>query len=109
MVQKVFDKKSTGSGIKSKNMLNQELAEELRKQCLQYLLENLKNEKLIHILKTILDESKCKPNKIWLDKGSEFYNESMKLQLQEKSIKMHSTDNEEKSVAAKIFARIFKE
>ena len=57
----------------------------------------------------ILDESKCKPNKIWLDKGSEFYNESMKLQLKEKSIKMHSTDNEEKSVAAKIFVRIFKE
>ena len=30
----------------------------------------------------ILNESKCKPNKIWLDKGSEFYNRSMKLCLE---------------------------
>ena len=26
-----------------------------------------------------LDESNGKPNKIWVDKGSEFYNRSMKL------------------------------
>ena len=30
----------------------------------------------------ILNESKRKPNKIWLDKGSEFYNRSMKLCLE---------------------------
>ena len=29
----------------------------------------------------ILDESNRKPNKIWLDKGSEFYNRSMKSWL----------------------------
>ena len=26
----------------------------------------------------MLDESNCKANKIWVDKGSEFYNRSMK-------------------------------
>ena len=26
----------------------------------------------------ILKESNCKPNKIWFDKGSQFYNSSMK-------------------------------
>ena len=32
----------------------------------------------------ILDESRCKPNKIWVDKGSEFHNRSMKSWLQKK-------------------------
>ena len=30
----------------------------------------------------VLDESISKPNKIWPDKGNEFYNRLMKLQLQ---------------------------
>ena len=32
----------------------------------------------------ILDESNCKPNIIWLDRGSEFYNSSMKSWLEKK-------------------------
>ena len=32
---------------------------------------------LIHF-KNVLDESKCKANKIWVDKDSKFYNQSMK-------------------------------
>ena len=28
------------------------------------------------VFQKILDESGCKPNKIWVDKGSEFYNRS---------------------------------
>ena len=32
----------------------------------------------------ILDESNRKPNKIWVDKGIEFYNRSMKLWLEKK-------------------------
>ena len=32
----------------------------------------------------ILNESKRKPNKIWVDKGSEFYNRSMKSRLEKK-------------------------
>ena len=34
------------------------------------------------IFQEILDELACKPNKIWLDKGSEFCNKSMKSWLQ---------------------------
>ena len=30
---------------------------------------------------TVLDESNYKPNKIWVHKGSEFYNRSIKLFL----------------------------
>ena len=56
----------------------------------------------------ILDESNSKPNKIWIDKGSEFYDRSMKSFLQNNNIEMYSTHNEEKSVVAERFIRILK-
>ena len=56
----------------------------------------------------ILDQSNRKPNKIWVDKGSDFYNRSMKSQLEKKGIEMYSTHNEEKSVIAERFIRTFK-
>ena len=52
-----------------------------------------------------LDESNRKLNKIWVDRGSEFYNRSMKLFLQNNNIEMHSMHNEEKSVVAGRFVR----
>ena len=54
------------------------------------------------------DESVCKPNKIWVDKGSEFYNKSMKSWLQDNDIEMYSIYNEEKSVATERFIRSLK-
>ena len=45
---------------------------------------SIKDKKWITIasaIQGILDESKHKPNKIWVDKGSEFYNRSMELFL----------------------------
>ena len=33
---------------------------------------------ITNVFQKILDESNHKPNKIWVDKGSEFYNRSMK-------------------------------
>ena len=52
----------------------------------------------------ILDESKRKPNKIWVDKGSEFYNRSMQSLSQNNDIEMYSKHNGGKSVIAnKIF------
>ena len=46
----------------------------------------------------MLDKSNRKPNKIWVEKGNEFYNTSMKSFLRNNDIEMHSTDYEEKSV-----------
>ena len=37
----------------------------------------------------ILDESNCNPNKIWVDKGSKFYNRSMKSWLEKSGIEMY--------------------
>ena len=53
----------------------------------------------------ILDESGHKPNKIWVDKGSEFHNRSMKSWLRDKDTEMYSTNNEGNSVVAKRFIR----
>ena len=58
--------------------------------------------------KKILDQSGSKPNKIWGDKGSEFYNRSMKSWLEKNNIEMNLTHNEGKSVVAERFIRILK-
>ena len=49
-----------------------------------------------------------KPNKIWVDKGSEFYNSSFRKWLQDNDIVMYSTHNEGKSVVAERFIRTLK-
>ena len=44
-----------------------------------------------------------KPIKIWVDKGTEFYNRSMKSWLEKNALEMYSTHNEGKPVAAERF------
>ena len=41
--------------------------------------KNKKGATITNALQKALKESNRKPNKIWVDKGSEFYNRSMKL------------------------------
>ena len=55
-----------------------------------------------------MDESGWKLNNIWVDKGSEVYNRSIKSWLQDHDIEIYSTHNEEKSVVAERFIRILK-
>ena len=55
-----------------------------------------------------MKESNQKPNKIWVDKGSEFYNISFKKWLKDNDIEMYSTNNEGKSVVAERFIRTLK-
>ena len=56
-----------------------------------------------------LDESNRNPNKIWVDKGSKFYNRLMKPWLQDNYIEMYSRNNEWKSVVAERFVRTLKD
>ena len=56
----------------------------------------------------ILDDSKRKPDKIWVYKGSGFYNNSFKKWIKENDIEMYSTNNEGKSVIAERFIRTLK-
>ena len=56
----------------------------------------------------MLDDSKRKPNKIWVDKLSEFYNNSFKKWLHDNDVVMYSINNEGKSVIAERFIRTLK-
>ena len=51
-------------------------------------------------MQKILDESGCKPNKTWVDKGSEFYHRLMKSWLEDNDRDMYPAHNERKSVIA---------
>ena len=49
-----------------------------------------------------------KPCRLWVDKGTEFYNKTFKKYLEESSIHMYSTHNERKAVVAERFNRTLK-
>ena len=72
------------------------------------LLKNKKGESIVEGFKNILNKSGRKPNKIWVDHGSEFYNNKFKKFLKNNDIEMYSTYNEGKSVAAETFIKILK-
>ena len=63
---------------------------------------------IVNAFKKILSNSNRKPNKIWTDQGSEFYNNSFKDFLKKNNIEMYSTYNEGKSVVAERFIRTIK-
>ena len=60
---------------------------------------SFKKLKELKTFQNFLDESSRKPNKIRFDKGSYFYNRSMKFWLDNNSIEMSSTSNKGKSVS----------
>ena len=72
---------------------------------------SLKDKKCItttNAFQKICRESNRKPNKIWVDKGSDFYDRSIKSWLEKNDIEMYSTHNKEKSVIAERFVRTLK-
>ena len=71
-------------------------------------LRDKKEIKITNAFQKILDESNCKPNKIWVDKGSKCYNRSMKLWLEKNDLEIYSTHNERKSVITERFIRTLK-
>ena len=71
-------------------------------------LKDKKGISIVNAFQSILNKSKRKPNKVWVDKGSEFYNASFKKWLQDNDIIMYSTKNEGKSVVAERFIRTLK-
>ena len=68
-------------------------------------LKNKKGVSIVDAFQKILDMSRRKPNKMWVDKGSEFYNNSFKKWLKDNDIEMYSIYNEGKSVVAERFIR----
>ena len=54
---------------------------------------------LVYAFQKILDDSDRKPSKIWVDKGSEFYNNFFKKLLKDFNIEMYWIHNEGKFLA----------
>ena len=71
-------------------------------------MKDKKGITITNAFQKILKESNRKTNEICFDKGSEFYNTSMKLLLEEDGIEMYSTHNEGKSVITERFIRTLK-
>ena len=71
-------------------------------------LKDKKDVSIVNAFQKILDKSARKPNKIWVDQGSEFYNSSFKKWLKDIDIEIYSIHNEGKSAVAERFIRTLK-
>ena len=70
-------------------------------------LKGKKGTSIVNAFKKITSKGR-KPNKIWVDQGSEFYDHTCKDFLKLNDIEMYSAYNEGKSVVAERFIRILK-
>ena len=71
-------------------------------------LRDKKGTTIANAFQSILNNSKRKPNKIWTDQGSEFYNTHFKKWLIDNNIEVYATHNEGKPVVAETFIRNLK-
>ena len=71
-------------------------------------MKDKKSDSIVDAFQKILKEFDRKPNKLWVDKGSEFYNNSFKKWLKDNDVEMYSIHNEGKSVVAERFIRTLK-
>ena len=71
-------------------------------------LKDKKGVSIVNAFQSVLKISDRKPNKIWVDHGSEFYKNVSKKWLNDNDTEMYSTHNEGKSVVAEGFIRTLK-
>ena len=71
-------------------------------------MKDKKDINIVDAFQSMLDSLGCKPNKIWVEEGSEFYNSPFKKWLKQNHIEIYSTYNEGKSVVAERFIKTLK-
>ena len=71
-------------------------------------MKDQKCRTVIHGFIELVNESNCKPNKVWVDQGKEFYNSPMQKWLDDNDILMYSTHNDGKFVVAERFIKTLK-
>ena len=71
-------------------------------------LKDKKGATIVNEFQSTLNKSRRKPNKIWVDQGSAFYNNNFKKWLKDNDISMYSTHNEGKFVVTERFIRTLK-
>lgn len=72
-------------------------------------LKNKNSETVLSAVKKVISDSGREPEKFWVDKGSEFYNNKFKHWLKEKNITIYSTYGESKSAIVERFILSLKE
>ena len=70
-------------------------------------IKDKKGTSIVNAFKKIISKGR-KPNKMWVNQGSEFYNNSFKDFLKINNIEMYSTFNEGKSAVAETFIKTLK-
>ena len=73
-----------------------------------FYLKDKRSITITNAFQKFLNKFNRKPNKIWVDKASEFYNRSMTSWLQDNDIGLYLTCNEGKFVIGERFIRILK-
>ena len=71
-------------------------------------LKDKKGKTVVNALIEIVNESNCKPNKLWVDQGRELCNKFLQEWLDNTDILMYLTHNKGKSVIAEKFIKILK-
>ena len=71
-------------------------------------LKDKKSKTVLNTFVKIVNESNCKPNKIWVDQGRELYNKLMHEWLDNNDILIYSTHNEGKLIMAERFIKTLK-
>ena len=72
-------------------------------------LKDKKCKTVLNTFITIVNESNCKPNKLWVDQGREFYTKLMQEWLGNNDVLIYSTHNEGKSVITQKFMKTLKD
>ena len=71
-------------------------------------LKGQKAKTVFHGFIEIVNESKRKPNELWVDRENESYNSLMQKWLKDNDVSMYSIHNEGKSVVSERFIRTLK-
>ena len=71
-------------------------------------LKDKKGKTVLNAFIEIINKSKCKPNKLWVDQRREIYNKLMKGWFDNNDILTYSTHNEGNSVMAERFIKTLK-
>ncbi len=72
-------------------------------------LKNKNSATVLSAVKEVVKESGRSPEKIWVDKGTEFYNKSFKAWASSKDITIYSTFGDSKSVVVERFIRTLRD
>ena len=71
-------------------------------------MKDKKAKTVLHGFIEIVNESKLKPNRLWVAQGKEFYKIFMQKRLEDNEFLVHSTHIESKSVVAERLIRTLK-